>query len=92
MTELCEHDATELRRLIGTGQVSPVAVLDSCIARIEQLNPVLNATVELCLDEARVDAKRAEKAVQDGAVLGPLHGLPIAIKEAEDVKGHVMGE
>ncbi len=87
MTELCEHDATELRRLIGTGQVSPVAVLDSCIARIEQLNPVLNAMVELCLDEARVDAKRAEKAVRDGAVLGPLHGLPIAIKEAEDVKG-----
>ena len=76
MTELCELDAVELRRMIGARQVSPVEVLDSCIARIERLNPVLNAMVELNLDEARADAKRAEQAVCDGAALGPLHGLP----------------
>jgi len=87
MTELCELDAVELRRMIGARQVSPVEVLDSCIARIERLNPVLNAMVELNLDEARADAKRAEQAVCDGAALGPLHGLPVAIKEAEDVQG-----
>ncbi len=87
MTELCDLDATVLRGLIGARQASPVEVLDSCIARIEATNPVLNAMVELCLDEARDAAKQAEQAVGAGAVLGPLHGLPVAIKEAEHVAG-----
>ncbi len=83
MTELCDLDATALRELIGTRQASPVEVLDSCIARIDSVNPVLNAMVELRLDAAREEAKRAEQSAADG----PLHGLPVAVKEAEDVAG-----
>ena len=87
MTELCDLDANTLRTMIGARQTSPVEVLDSCIGRIEAVNPFLNAMVELCLDEAREEAKRAEGAVASGASLGPLHGLPVAVKEAEDVAG-----
>ena len=83
MTELCDLDATTLRGLIGARQASPLEVLDSCIARIEAVNPALNAMVEMQLDVAREDAKRAE-AITDP---GPLHGLPVAVKEAEDVAG-----
>lgn len=87
MTELCDLDATALRALIGARKASPVEVLDSCIARIEATNPTLNAMVELCLDRARDEARLAEKAVAADAALGPLHGLPVAIKEAENVAG-----
>ena len=87
MTELCDLDANTLRSMIGARQTSPVELLDSCIARIEAVNPFLNAMVELCLEAAREDAKRAEDAVSSGAPLGPLHGLPVAVKEAEDVAG-----
>lgn len=87
MMELCDLDAVTLRGLIGAGEASPVALLESCIARIEAVNPTLNAMVALCLDEARDAAKRAEQAVAANAPLGPLHGLPVAVKEAEDVAG-----
>lgn len=83
MTELCDLDATALRDMIGTRQVSPVEVLDSCIARIEAVNPVLNAMVEMRLDEARDEAKQVEGTPAEGL----LHGLPVAVKEAEDVAG-----
>ena len=56
MTELCDFDATTLRNMIGARQATPLEVLDSCIARIEMVNPVLNAMVELCFDAAREDA------------------------------------
>ncbi len=87
MAELCDLDATALRASIGARQASPVEVLDSCIARIDATNPTLNAMVEMRLDAAREEAKQAEKAVAAGGALGPLHGLPIAIKEAENVAG-----
>ena len=85
--ELCDFDATALREMIGAGQASPLEVLDSCIERIEAVNPALNAMVELCLDSARDEAKRAETTIATGATLGRLFGLPIAVKEAEDVEG-----
>jgi len=87
MMELCDFDATALREMIGAGQASPLEVLDSCIERIEAVNPALNAMVELCLDSARDEAKRAETTIATGATLGRLFGLPIAVKEAEDVEG-----
>ena len=83
MTELCDFDATTLRGLIGARQASPLEVLDSCIARIEAVNPTLNAMVEMQLDAAREAGKRAEGVTDPG----PLHGLPVAVKEAEDVAG-----
>lgn len=87
MTELCDFDATTLRNMIGARQATPLEVLDSCIARIETVNPVLNAMVELCFDAAREDAKRAGAAIEARKPLGLLHGIPVAVKEAEDVAG-----
>ncbi|MEX2642954.1 MAG: amidase [Acetobacterales bacterium] len=87
MTELCDLPAVDLRRMIGSKEISPVELFDSCARRIGEANPALNAMVEMRLDAARAEAEEAERAVIDGEDLGPLHGLPVAIKENADVAG-----
>ena len=87
MTELVELSAVELRRRIGTKEVSPVELLEACIARIEAINPAVNAVTATCYERARAEAKRAEAAVLAGEALGPLHGLPIGIKDLQDTAG-----
>ncbi len=79
--------ATELRRLIGARQLSPVALLDACIARIEAINPYVNAVTATCFDRARSEARAAEHAVTSGASLGLLHGLPLGVKDLEETQG-----
>ena len=88
MTEPCELTALEARRLIGTRKLSPVELLDSCLARIDQVNPAINAVVALD-GRARDAARAAEAAVMRGDRLGPLHGLPIGIKDLEETEGLV---
>ena len=87
MTELHLLTAIELRRLIGARQVSPVEIVGHCLARIERLNGVLVAFCDMRREAALADARRAEKAVMAGEELGPLHGLPIGIKDMNDVAG-----
>lgn len=87
MAELCDLPATTLRRMIGDKRVSPVDVLDSCIARIEATNPALNAFILLCLEKARRDAAKKADQVARSETLGPLHGLPIGIKESYHLAG-----
>ena len=87
MTELCDLDAVELRRRIGSKETSPVELLESCLARIEAVNPALNAVVATCEARARDEAAAAEKAVLDGEDLGPLHGLPLGIKDLNLTEG-----
>ena len=87
MTDLCELAAVELRRLIGNKEISPVEVLNSCIARIEAVDPVVNAFVTPAFARAREEAKQAEKAVLRGDDLGLLHGLPVGIKDLEATAG-----
>ena len=87
MMDCCDLTATELRRLIGARKLSPRELLESCIARIEKLNPALNAIVNPCLDRARVEAKRAEEAVMRGDALPSLHGMPLGVKDLNDVGG-----
>lgn len=87
MESLCDLDAVELRRRIGAREISPVEVFDAFVRRIEAFNPRLNAMVEMRLDAARAEARAAEHKVTTGAALGVLHGLPVAVKEAEDVRG-----
>ena len=86
-TPLCDLPATELRQRIGTKEISPVALLDSCLERIEAVNPTLNAITATCIDRARAEAKQAEAAVRAGDALGPLHGLPIGIKDLQLTQG-----
>jgi amidase len=87
MSELCELDAVELRRLIGLKKISPVELLESCLARIEAVNPTLNAVVATCVERAREEAQTAEDEVMQGDELGPLHGLPIGIKDLNATEG-----
>ncbi|MBP0444002.1 amidase [Roseomonas sp. SSH11] len=88
MTEPCDLTALEARRLIGTKRLSPVELLDSCLKRIEAVNPAINAVVAID-PRAREAARRAEEAVMRGDKLGLLHGLPIGIKDLEETEGLV---
>ena len=84
---LTRKSARELASLIRSRAISPVEVLDAHLTVIERLNPKLNAIVTLAADQARVAARAAEDAVMQGATLGPLHGLPIGIKDVTVTAG-----
>lgn len=84
---LVELTANELRHHIGTREISPVELLDACIARIEAVNPHVNAVTATCYDRARTEAKAAEQAVLRGEPLGLLHGLPMGVKDLEATAG-----
>ncbi|MAS43179.1 MAG: amidase [Rhodobacteraceae bacterium] len=87
MTELCDLDAVEARALIGRRAITPVELLDACLARIAAANPALNAITATCFDRARAEAEDAAAAVAEGRPLGPLHGLPVGIKDLQDTEG-----
>jgi amidase/aspartyl-tRNA(Asn)/glutamyl-tRNA(Gln) amidotransferase subunit A len=78
--------ATDLARRIRRRELSPVELMASTIARIEQRNPSLNAFVYLDFEQAMERARAAEAAVSSGATLGPLHGVPAAMKDLFDFK------
>jgi aspartyl-tRNA(Asn)/glutamyl-tRNA(Gln) amidotransferase subunit A len=86
-TDLCYMPATDLAAAIRTKQVSPVEVVNAIVARIEQLNPRLNAFCLVTADAARQAAQTAEQAVMRGEPLGPLHGVPVSIKDLVITKG-----
>lgn len=73
--------ATELAQAIRNKQLSPVEVVEAVFAQIHALNPRLNAFCTLTEDQARAEARAAEAAVMRGEALGPLHGVPISIKD-----------
>src|SRR3712207_726768 len=84
--EFAFRSAADLARLVAGRDVSPVELVDACIARIEARNPSLNAFVFTDFDHARQAAREAEKAVTAGAELGPFHGVPTAIKDLFDAR------
>ncbi|MCS0505002.1 amidase [Ancylobacter mangrovi] len=86
---MLELSARETRALIGRKQLSPVEVHDACQARIEAVDPHLNALVARDFERSRRDARRAEDAVMRGEQLGVLHGLPVAIKDLTETEGLV---
>lgn len=79
--------ALELSEAYRGGELSPVDVFDSLITRIKELNPVMNSIVTLDEDRARRLAKDAEAAIKRGEEKGPLHGIPIALKDATEAEG-----
>jgi Asp-tRNA(Asn)/Glu-tRNA(Gln) amidotransferase A subunit family amidase len=88
--ELTWMPASEIRALIGKGDLSPVEVTDHFLGRIEDLDPKLKAFRSLDAAGARDQAKRAENAVRGGDELGPLHGIPVSVKEHIAVAGHPL--
>ncbi|KAL2022270.1 hypothetical protein VTK56DRAFT_5880 [Thermocarpiscus australiensis] len=87
--DIIYSDATELAQLIRTGKVSPVTVVEAFLARIQAVDPKLNAIVTLNADAARREAQAAEAAVRSGKTeqLGPLHGVPFTVKDSIDTAG-----
>ncbi|AEI77022.1 amidase [Cupriavidus necator N-1] len=84
---LTSASAVELRRLIGSREISPVELLEACIARIETYNPLINAITATCFERARKEARAAEQAMLRGEPLGLLHGLPLGVKDLEATEG-----
>ena len=85
--EFAFKSATELRQLIASGQVSCVELTELFLRRIDALNPKLNAYLTICGDQAMAAARNAQEAVQRGDSLGPLHGIPISVKDLEMTAG-----
>src|SRR5262245_25844503 len=80
-------DALTLVRQIRTKEVSPLEVVEAVLARIDALQPTVNAFMTVTAGEARETARRAEAAVMAGDPLGPLHGVPFSVKDLLFTKG-----
>jgi Asp-tRNA(Asn)/Glu-tRNA(Gln) amidotransferase A subunit family amidase len=85
--DLCWLDATTLAAEIRLARVSPVEVTEAVLARIERVNPTINAFCTVAAESARAQARLAEAAVMRGDVLGPLHGVPISFKDLTATAG-----
>lgn len=84
---LVELSAVELRRQIGEKQLSPVELLQACIAHIEKYNPAVNAICATDFERALSAARQAEAAVMRGDALPALHGLPLGVKDLQATAG-----
>ena len=85
--DLCFLSIAELGSLMRARTVSPVEVTEAHLARIARLNPTLNAFVTVMADQAREAARRAEAELAAGRWRGPLHGVPIGVKDIFDTAG-----
>ncbi|HEX6442661.1 MAG TPA: amidase [Stellaceae bacterium] len=85
--DLAYTSAAELAVMIARRAVSPVEIVDLVLARIERTQPTINAFITVCAEEAREAAKAAETAVMHGDSLGPLHGVPFAVKDLVNTAG-----
>jgi len=78
---------SELSPLIQKKEISPVEVLEAHLSRIESLEPKLNSFITLLSEQARDNAREAEKEILKGKYRGPLHGIPFGLKDLYYVKG-----
>ena len=87
MTELTFLPAVIMAQQIREKKISPVELADAHLAKIERLNPKLNAFVHVDAERVRREARKAQDEVMRGHTLGPLHGVPISVKSSLDVAG-----
>ena len=85
--ELCYASAGTLSLLVQSKEVSPVDIIDAHLARIDATEPMLNSFITLLPEEARAAARRAEQEIQSGNYKGPLHGIPVALKDLFNTGG-----
>jgi aspartyl-tRNA(Asn)/glutamyl-tRNA(Gln) amidotransferase subunit A len=81
--------AHQLSAEIAARRLSPVEVTEAFLARIAEYDPQLHAFIAVYGDEARLAAEAADKAIRSGHAVGPLHGVPIALKDLIDLEGRV---
>jgi Asp-tRNA(Asn)/Glu-tRNA(Gln) amidotransferase A subunit family amidase len=86
-TDICWMSAADMAKAIREKKLSPVEVVKALFERIELINPRINAYVTLTVDAALAEARRAEDAVMRGEELGPLHGVPVSIKDLVFTRG-----
>lgn len=87
MVELAFQSATELARRIRSRELSARDALEYFIDRVERLNPAINAVVVRDFEQARAAASAADAALAGGSAVGPLHGVPMTIKESFQLRG-----
>ena len=85
--ELCYMSAGQLSRLYQAREVSPVEVVDAQLARINATEPALNSFITLLPEAAQAAARRAESEIQAGKHRGPLHGIPVGLKDLYNTAG-----
>ena len=86
-SELCFASATDLRSKIDAKEISIVELTQLFLDRIQLLNPKLNAYLTVCEEQALAAAQEAQKDIEQGNHRGPLHGIPISIKDLEMTQG-----
>jgi fatty acid amide hydrolase len=87
VSDITTLGAAQLAALIARGDISAVEAVEAHIERIERVNPALNAVVVKRYDAARAEARAADQRRARGESLGPLHGVPMTVKECLDLKG-----
>jgi aspartyl-tRNA(Asn)/glutamyl-tRNA(Gln) amidotransferase subunit A len=84
---VCLQPLEDVARRIAAKEISPVELTDAVLARVERLNPRLNAYMTVTAEQARAAAQAAEREIAGGRYRGALHGIPVAIKDLFDTKG-----
>jgi aspartyl-tRNA(Asn)/glutamyl-tRNA(Gln) amidotransferase subunit A len=85
--ELADLTIARAAQLLRERAISPVELTRACLSRIDELNPKLNAFITIMRDSALDQARSAEREIQQGQWRGPLHGIPIALKDLIDTAG-----
>jgi len=89
MSEAIYWSACRIAAEIRAGNLSSREIVDACLERIEQVNPKINAVVQLVTERARKEADALDRLAASGQFRGPLHGVPITIKDSLDSEGIV---
>jgi len=77
----------EVAQRVRRKELSPVEIMQECLRRIEELNPRLNAFITVMAESALEEARAAEEEISRGHWRGPLHGIPVALKDLIDTAG-----
>ena len=84
---ICYMSAGDLGRLLRDKELSPVEVIEAHLSRIQATEPLLNSFITLLPDQARAAARQAERDIQAGRYKGPLHGIPVGLKDLFNTGG-----
>jgi aspartyl-tRNA(Asn)/glutamyl-tRNA(Gln) amidotransferase subunit A len=85
--ELCYLDLSTAANLLQRREVSPVELVEAVLERIERINPLLNAFITVAAEEAREAARQSEGEIRAGSYRGPLHGVPLSLKDVFATRG-----